>query len=253
MGRSGDREMESHKFTLPMSNSDAKGFCSGGCWLSSLLVFWWAIIGGLADCRADDDTTDRAERRAIAELVKRGAVVKRFDQRATGIEGLLVRLGDDYGIDRRIIRKVGTVDPEVIDLLKDLPGLTVEIRGTTLSDAGLRSLCDLHDLQGLDVSGSQISDEGIECLNSLTKLVLLDLSLTQISDDGIARLKPQARLGTLSLQGTRVTEVSLDRLVEFSGLKSLYLPPLFTQESQTQISQKLPGCRVKIEMQSLTK
>ncbi|MFN0197044.1 MAG: hypothetical protein ACKVT0_09875 [Planctomycetaceae bacterium] len=227
---------------------DAQGFRSGASLLASLLIVLCVIIGVIAECQGDDDDKHAIERRAIAELVKRGAIVKRFEQRATGIEGLLVRLGDDYGIDRRIIHEVGTVDPEVIDLLRDLPELTLEIRGTTLSDAGLESLCGLSDLQGLDVSGSQISDEGVEHLNSLTKLVLIDLSLTQVSDAGIARLKPQDRLGTLSLQGTQVTEMSLEHLLDFSGLKSVYLPSQFTPHSRTYFVRKIPGCRVQIEV-----
>ncbi|MEX1228755.1 MAG: hypothetical protein WEB58_00865 [Planctomycetaceae bacterium] len=193
---------------------------------------------------ADDDA--QKERRIIAELVKRGAVVKRFDQRATGIEGLLVRLGDDYGVDRRIIRKNGMVDAEVVDFLKELEDLTIEIRGTTLSDDGLESLCSLSHLRGLDVSGSKITDDGIEHVNALTKLVLLDLSLTNVTDAGLAKLKPMQSLGTLSLQGTRVTERSLPHLLEFTGLKSVFLPSGFTAKSVTMFAERLPECRVRV-------
>lgn len=209
-----------------------------------LLVLLSILCGYAAIIDAGDGDQ---ERRAIAQLVQRGAVVKRFDQQVTGIDGLLVRLGDDYGVDRRIIRKEGTVDPEVIDLLLDLDDLTVEIRGTTLSDDGLKSLCTLSHLQGLDISGSQITDDGIEHLNDLRDLVLLDLSLTNITDAGFAELQPMKSLGTLSLQGTQVSERSLPHLLKFSGMKSLFLPLGFTEKTLHAFSERHPECRVRIE------
>ena len=78
----------------------------------------------------DNPRTDAA----IRELVRHGAVVKRFTVLESETSGLLVRLKAEH-LDRD-----GKIDSDILATLIPLKELTLELRGLPLSDDGLKSL-----------------------------------------------------------------------------------------------------------------
>jgi hypothetical protein len=187
---------------------------------------------------ADDPRTEAN----IRELVRRGAVVKRFAVLESETVGLLVRLKPDH------LSRSGTINPEIVRFLRPLPELTVELRGLSLSDDGLNELLDSVPLAGLDVSGSQVTNGGLKPFESgRSRLRLLDLSFTRVDDDGLTSLAALSELRHLSLIGCRgVTDQGLESVSRCKRLRELYLAqtPVGSAAVAT-LRRSLPQCRIE--------
>jgi hypothetical protein len=94
----------------------------------------------------------------------------------------------------------------------DKPVIGVSLRHVEVTDAGLKCLKELPQLQLLDLDHTQVSDAGLECLKELTQLQLLDLEHTQVTDAGLANLKGLTKLQSLNLEFTRVTGAGMQGL-----------------------------------------
>ncbi|MEO2036270.1 MAG: PQQ-binding-like beta-propeller repeat protein, partial [Planctomycetaceae bacterium] len=98
-----------------------------------------------------------------------------------------------------------------------------------ISDAGLKMLSQLNNLEILNLYGNSVTDDGLSHLNHMSNLRELDLSLLPITDDGIRHLARLPRLRRLELlysegfAGTNITDAGLKSLGEFSQLTHLNL------------------------------
>ncbi len=81
---------------------------------------------------------------------------------------------------------------------------SVNLASTSLSDAQLAFLENLHDLQKLDIQVTQVSDLGLNSVQRLTGLRELNLSNTTVSSTGLAKLAALSHLETLNVAGTLV-------------------------------------------------
>ncbi len=96
----------------------------------------------------------------------------------------------------------------------------VDFRNRSLTDAGLRHLRGLGELQSLSLSDTQVTDAGLVQLESLTHLRELDLMRTSVTDAGLAHLQVLAELRSLVLANAKVTD---DGLAYLRGLTQLQL------------------------------
>lgn len=212
---------------------------------------WWLLLATMLGLTvslvsAADEVTRRSEDdpqtdAAIRELVRRGAVVKRFAVLESETSGLLVRLKSEH-LDRD-----GKIDSDVLATLVSLRELTLELRGLPLSDKGLKSLLAKVKLVGLDVSGSEISDRGLHELTSTqSRLRLLDLSFTRVSDEGLKALASQSELRHISLINCRVTDSSIASLTRLIQMREIYLTKTsVSSQAAEQLRRKLPTCRIE--------
>jgi Leucine-rich repeat (LRR) protein len=67
--------------------------------------------------------------------------------------------------------------------------VVLDLSDTRVSDAGLKELAPLKNLQILDLSGTRVTDAGLKELALLKNLQALDLAGTKVSDEGIKELK----------------------------------------------------------------
>lgn len=185
----------------------------------------------------DDPRTDAA----IRELVRRGAVVKRFAVLESETSGLLVRLKSEH------LDQDGKINSDILTTLVPLKELTVELRGLPLSDDGLKSLLAKVRLVGLDVSGSEVSDRGLQVLASTrSQLRLLDLSFTRISDEGLKTLPSQSELRHISLINCRVTDGGIASLTRLAQLREIYLAKTaVSSQAADQLRGRFPTCRIE--------
>jgi hypothetical protein len=58
-----------------------------------------------------------------------------------------------------------------------------------VSDAGLKELAGVHQLQELDLAYTKVSDAGLKELAGLKHLQTLDLSSTEVTDAGVKELQ----------------------------------------------------------------
>lgn len=212
---------------------------------------WWMLLAlilgaSVAVVAQGDGHTDQSKVElridaSIRELVRHGAVVKKFAVAESETQGLLVRLKPSH-LDR-----TGRIDSDILAALVTLPELTLELRSLPLSDEGLKSLLAKVTLAGLDVSGSEISDRGLRELISVPpRLRLLDLSFTRITDGGLKSIASQSELRYLALIDCRVTDNSIDSLVQLRKLREVYLAKTgVTPQSSKRLRRAIPACRIE--------
>jgi mono/diheme cytochrome c family protein len=98
------------------------------------------------------------------------------------------------------------------------------VAGATFGDAELEKLSAAgKDLVWLDLSRTRITDAGLKALEKMPNLQHLDLRGTAVGDAGLHALAPLQDLRTLGLYGTAVTDAGLPALQRLSGLKRLYV------------------------------
>ncbi len=64
-----------------------------------------------------------------------------------------------------------------------------DLRGTEMTDAGLKELAGLTNLQSLDIKGMQVTDAGLKYLAALKSLRTLSIHDSKVTKAGIAALQ----------------------------------------------------------------
>ncbi len=113
-------------------------------------------------------------------------------------------------------------------LLRRLNGrLRLHLFNPSMSDDGLKLLCEVPNLQFLRLHNSRVTDAGLRHLGRLPSLEVLDLGAGRVGDGaqgtlftdiGLANLADATKLRALRLYRTRITGA---RLAELSGLTEL--------------------------------
>jgi hypothetical protein len=133
--------------------------------------------------------------------------------------------------------------------LKELKGLNnlnvLVLNNTQVTDAGLKELKGLNNLEILSLDGTKVTDAGLKELKGLKNLTRLYLKETKVTDAGLKELKELKNLERLDLSGTKVTDAGLK---ELKGLNNLRLLDLrgskVTDDGVTQLRDALPDCQI---------
>jgi hypothetical protein len=87
--------------------------------------------------------------------------------------------------------------------------MSVQLTAINITDAELKKLKDLTQLQVLLLDHTKITDAGLIHLSGLTQLKRLNLNDTKITDAGLEHLKGLKLLAVLELHNTKNTEAGL--------------------------------------------
>ena len=142
---------------------------------------------------------------------------------------------------------------------------------TAVTDAGLKHVTSLTQLEWLDVAYTAVGDEGLACVKSAThlnhliaehtritdaaletlagfgELEILDLTGTQITDAGLAHLRTLSKLRELWLGQTAVTDAGLEHLRGLRNLETLDIGGTqVTREGFHRLKQTLPKLKTKV-------
>jgi uncharacterized membrane protein len=182
----------------------------------SAVLTWWVAAGAPAagtlrtlkapaEIRvAFSKTLPEAERRAVEELQHR---------QAAEYETTLA------SVRAAVPGSLRTILPGERDL-----EYTAAVAGTAFGDAELEKLAAAgNDLIWLDLSRTGITDAGLKVLGKMPNLEHLDLRGTAVGDAGVEALAPLHNLQTLGLYGTAVTDAGLPALQRLPGLRRLYV------------------------------
>ena len=90
--------------------------------------------------------------------------------------------------------------------------LWLDLSRTGITDAGLKVLAKMPNLERLDLRGTAVGDAGVKALAGLTHLESLNLYGTGVTDAGLEALRGLPSLRRLYVGGTPVTEPGLDAL-----------------------------------------
>jgi hypothetical protein len=110
------------------------------------------------------------------------------------------------------------------EFLQAFPRLrTLHIYSKRMTDAQLRQLKPLTNLNSLTLGCPQLTDEGIEDLNCHTGLTHLFLSTSQVTGSGLSKLNDLKQLAYLGLHHTQMSDDGLAELARFPGLIAIDL------------------------------
>jgi hypothetical protein len=101
---------------------------------------------------------------------------------------------------------------------------TAAVAGPAFGDADLAKLSAVgRDLVWLDLSRTAVTDAGLKAVAAMPNLEHLDLRETAVGDAGVAALAPLANLRTLGLYGTAVSDEGLPSIQRLAGVTRLYV------------------------------
>jgi Leucine Rich repeat len=92
-----------------------------------------------------------------------------------------------------------------------------------ITDKNLVPLKDLKDVYELNLRGTDVTDAGLKYIAGLKSLKKLHLEKTRITDKGLAELKGLDGLEWLNVYGTQVSNDCLPHVKALKGLKKFYI------------------------------
>lgn len=137
------------------------------------------------------------------------------------------------------------IGDEGLRVLADLPNIEyISVQGGRFTDRGLECLKDKKQLRGLwvGIGPTKITDAGVRHLSGLTNLEYLELQKTGVTDTGLEHLSQLTTLESLYLSNTKVTDAGLSHLHGLKSLKKLFLSG--TQAAGGEFKIAVPGCSV---------
>ncbi len=126
---------------------------------------------------ATDLRADEAEEKVVQAIQKFGGHVTR-DEKTDGKHVVALYLSNGPVTD---------ADLKELAALKQLQKLNLCY--TQVTDAGLKELAALKQLQTLDLQSRQVTDAGLKEVAALKQLQLLHLSCPQVTDAGVAEVQ----------------------------------------------------------------
>lgn len=138
---------------------------------------------------------------------------------------------------------------EDVHCLQRLPGLQrLFIGDTTVSDIGLARIGEIHSLKSLVLYGERpnpsITNACMKYVSQLHDLEILNLYGTRVDDDGLKHISHLDKLRLLILPGP-ATDQGLQHLTQLKNLHAMEVTgSKVTEEGMAYIQSRLPNCRV---------
>src|SRR5262249_8236666 len=114
---------------------------------------------------------------------------------------------------------------DTLRVIGKLPHLeTLYLYDLPISDESLQLLANCKTLQTLGINEKKnITDAGLKAIGQLTQLQFLTVCGEQVTDAGVAHLKGLTELRTLSLSGMSITDRAFDTLLQLPSLDNFNL------------------------------
>ena len=173
---------------------------------------------------AFDEFADKAKAKAVAKAKAQSAIVQK-------------------AIRKELNKPTGELTKANLEKVTSLA-----LKGTKITDAGLKDVAKLKQLTNLDLKGTNITDAGLKKVAKLEKLTELRLVNTQTTDAGLKELAKMKQLTNLDLEHTQITDVGLKELAKMKQLEYLYL--YYTKATKTGVAElqmALPNCQIYVE------
>jgi hypothetical protein len=138
--------------------------------------------------------------------------------------GLDDLLGEPFFENILQVSSKGQNADSLLALLVDVPTLIyLNINNSDATDAGLKHINELTNLEELRLSNTQITDSGLEHIQELIKLQELWLSHARLTDAGLVHIKGLFKLRCLYLNSNPITDAGLKQIAELTQLECLNL------------------------------
>ena len=233
-------------------------------WFAASLIFHWpfffrgrsllalvlvvaAPFGWLTVKMTETNKKAMREREAIATIERLGGRVIWSHPVSPETAWLYGLLGNEFfgSVDTVVLSETNVTDAD-LKLLETLNQLDhLYLAATQITDIGLGILKNFHQLHHLNISGTQITDVGLDHLKGLNQLHDLYLCSTQITDAGLKHLHGLSQLRLLELSDNRVTDAAVNYLKDMDHLYLLCLyRTRITNEGFEKLQSALPQCAI---------
>lgn len=187
------------------------------------ILTWWIDSGASPDVKVADAAMPENVKAAVAKLVP-PEVLQAQAEAATAAAAAEEAAREKLAA---VVESLRAEFPAALSFeSQESSGLTftaVSMRDR-FDDAALAKLAPVAaSLVSLDLSGTTVTDAGLATLADAVDLRMLRLSQTGVTDAGLAQLRGLASLESLNLYGTGVTADGVMALAELPALKRLYL------------------------------
>ena len=162
-----------------------------------------AVVGPLArgGPSLPDVNVAAPDRQAVATATRLGVSVVPLASSNHFIELHCTNAGAAFGDTE--LAALGPLAPQTVWL---------DLSGTRVTDAGLTTVAQFHNLTRLHLNRTRVSDTGLKQLAGLQQLEYLNLYGTGVTDAGLQSLAGLKKLRTLYVWQTPATDAGLERL-----------------------------------------
>jgi hypothetical protein len=125
------------------------------------------------------------------------------------------------------------------------PEYSQDLAYAQATDESLPTLEGFRQLHYLDLRGTSVTDAGLVHLKKAEKLESLTLS-AGVTDAGMAHLSGLTNLRCLSLTGTKVTDSGLEQIAGLPQLETLYVADTqITDGGASHFQERFPKCKIQ--------
>ena len=201
------------------------------------LLSWWIDQGAPPDKKVTELKKTEAAKMALASLGSVGSdlVNKKVE---SAIAGLKVEPADEKDIEA--LRKAGLI---VNNLSLDQNLIEVSaVNAPGFDDKQVDLLTAVSDqITWLKLGGTKITDAGMKAISKLKNLNKIHLEHTTVTDAGIVNLKDLPHLQYINLVDTKISDAGLRNIATIKNLKSVYVwNSAVTDSGVSQVGKEYP-------------
>ncbi len=139
--------------------------------------------------------------------------------------------------------EAGTIDDKGLEHICQLPNLeSLQVINAPITDSGLRSCAKMKKLRILRINSPYITDEGLQELPKLSQLESVSFQDSGIQSPGIFSRLP--RLTELDLSGSKVSDSTADSISGLVSIRSLFLQRTALTDSSIEVFSPLSSLKV---------
>ena len=202
------------------------------------LLSWWIEQGASADKKVADLKVSEEVKPALASLTSGGSSVAGSKNVESPVLSLKVPAASEKSI--AALKKAGLI---VNNLSHDQNLIEVSaVNAAGFNDSQIGLLTEVADqIAWLKLGGTKITDASLKEIAKLKNLNKLHLEHTGITDAGIANLKNLPYLEYINLVDTKVSDAGLKDISSIKGLRSVYVwKSAVTDSAVSQVSKLNP-------------
>ncbi len=153
-----------------------------------------------------------------------------------------LRKGGEAGV---VARRNTKVTDELFEHSSELPALKwLALSGTSVTDAGIASICKNPEIERLWLSQTQITDKSLGLIAQCQTMTHLAIEGTPTSDTGLAAISALPKLRFLSIGSPFITAAGLNRLVTLTSLVELHADQLPVSDQNLSLLTRLSNLEV---------
>ena len=159
-------------------------------------------------------------------------------------EGVTIKYSDS---DKEAIQKIQDTGAAILEVAQNDNRLNVafHLGSGEIGDEQIATVEGLGFIVSLNLRGTKLTDAGLAPVTSCEALERLHLEKTGITDAGVKQLAALGKLSYLNLYGTAVSDAAIDDIAAIKGLEKVYIfETKITIEGVASLKEKRPELKI---------